>query len=94
MDQPGATSNEPTRVLGTFLRDVIRLNPSTFRVFGPDETASNRLDAVFEVTNRAFAGEILPGDDHLAAEGRVLEVLSEHLCQGWLEGYLLTGDAA
>ena len=88
---PGATMSEATRVLGTFLRDVIRRNPNNFRLFGPDETASNRLDAVFEVTERAFAGEILPGDDHVAPSGRVLEVLSEHLCQGWLEGYLLTG---
>ena len=89
--RPGATSNEPTRVLGTMLRDVIRRNPHTFRLFGPDETTSNRLDAVFEATNRVFEAERLPGDDHLAAEGRVIEVLSEHLCQGWLEGYLLTG---
>ena len=91
VDKPGASSSEPTRVLGAFLRDVIRRNPSAFRLFGPDETMSNRLDAVFEVTDRAFEGEILPGDDHLAREGRVVEVLSEHLCQGWLEGYLLTG---
>jgi xylulose-5-phosphate/fructose-6-phosphate phosphoketolase len=88
---PGAGSHEPTRVLGAYLRDVIRLNPTNFRLFGPDETTSNRLDAVFEVTARAFQGDIVPGDDHLAPEGRVLEVLSEHLCQGWLEGYLLTG---
>jgi xylulose-5-phosphate/fructose-6-phosphate phosphoketolase len=88
---PGATMSEATRVLGTFLRDVIRHNPSNFRLFGPDETVSNRLDAVFEVTERAFAGEIFPGDEHVAPSGRVLEVLSEHLCQGWLEGYLLTG---
>ena len=78
-------------MLGTWLRDVVRDNPSTFRVFGPDETASNRLDALFEVTDRAWMGEIRPGDDHLAPTGRVMEVLSEHLCQGWLEGYLLTG---
>jgi len=91
VDKPGGSSSEPTRVLGAFLRDVIRRNPSTFRLFGPDETTSNRLDAVFEVTDRAFEGEILPGDDHIAPEGRVVEVLSEHLCQGWLEGYLLTG---
>jgi xylulose-5-phosphate/fructose-6-phosphate phosphoketolase len=89
--EPGATSSEPTRVLGALLRDVIRRNPDAFRLFGPDETTSNRLDAVFEATNRVFEGEILPGDDHLAAQGRVVEVLSEHLCQGWLEGYLLTG---
>jgi xylulose-5-phosphate/fructose-6-phosphate phosphoketolase len=88
---PGATRSEATRVLGGFLRDIIRRNPSTFRLFGPDETSSNRLDAVFEVTDRTFEGQILPGDEHLASSGRVLEVLSEHLCQGWLEGYLLTG---
>jgi len=70
---------------------VIRRNPRRFRLFGPDETLSNRLDAVFEATDRAFAGEILPGDEFLAHEGRVIEVLSEHLCEGWLEGYLLTG---
>ena len=88
---PATSTSEATRVLGTWLRDVIRDNPSTFRVFGPDETASNRLDALFEVTDRGWMGEIRPGDDHLAPAGRVLEVLSEHLCQGWLEGYLLTG---
>ena len=88
---PGSTSSEATRVLGTFLRDVIEYNPDTFRLFGPDETASNRLGAAFEVTNRAFNAEIIPGDEHLAPDGRVMEVLSEHLCQGWLEGYLLTG---
>jgi xylulose-5-phosphate/fructose-6-phosphate phosphoketolase len=91
VESPGAASHEPTRVLGAFLRDVIRRNPTRFRLFGPDETVSNRLDAVFEATDRAFAGEILPGDDHVAPRGRVVEVLSEHLCQGWLEGYLLTG---
>ena len=89
--RPGATTSEATRVLGRYLRDVIVRNPTTFRLFGPDETASNRLDAVFEVTDRAFDGEILPDDDHLAPGGRVMEVLSEHLCEGWLEGYLLTG---
>jgi xylulose-5-phosphate/fructose-6-phosphate phosphoketolase len=78
-------------VLGGFLRDVIRLNPENFRLFGPDETASNRLGAVFEATDRAWLAERLDGDDHLAPDGRVLEILSEHLCQGWLEGYLLTG---
>jgi xylulose-5-phosphate/fructose-6-phosphate phosphoketolase len=88
---PGATTSEATRVLGTWLRDVIRDNPATFRLFGPDETNSNRLNAVFEVTDRAWMAETLPGDDHLAPDGRVMEVLSEHLCQGWLEGYLLTG---
>jgi len=90
---PGGTISEATRVMGTFLRDVIELNGDqrNFRIFGPDETASNRLDAVFEATNRVFTGEILPTDDHLSPDGRVMEVLSEHLCQGWLEGYLLTG---
>ncbi|MGW0227223.1 phosphoketolase family protein [Actinopolymorpha singaporensis] len=88
---PGASTSEPTRVLGTWLRDVIRDNPTTFRMFGPDETASNRLSAVFEATDRAWDAPVEPGDDHLAPDGRVMEVLSEHLCQGWLEGYLLTG---
>jgi xylulose-5-phosphate/fructose-6-phosphate phosphoketolase len=88
---PGGSSAEATRVLGRFLRDVIKRNPDNFRLFGPDETNSNRLDAVFEVTDRAFDATTLPGDDHLAPDGRVMEVLSEHLCQGWLEGYLLTG---
>jgi xylulose-5-phosphate/fructose-6-phosphate phosphoketolase len=80
-------------VLGTFLRDTLRMDAErrTLRIFGPDETASNRLGAVFEVTDRAWEAEILPTDDHLAPGGRVMEVLSEHLCQGWLEGYLLTG---
>jgi xylulose-5-phosphate/fructose-6-phosphate phosphoketolase len=89
--QPGVNSNEATRVLGTWFRDVIATNPDNFRLFGPDETASNRLGAVFESTDRAFDGETFPTDDHLAPDGRVMEVLSEHLCQGWLEGYLLTG---
>ncbi len=88
---PGATEDEATRVLGTFLRDVVAENPTSFRVFGPDETASNRLQALFEVTDRTWGAEIRPGDDHLASDGRVMEVLSEHQCQGWLEGYLLTG---
>jgi xylulose-5-phosphate/fructose-6-phosphate phosphoketolase len=90
---PGATDAEATRVMGTFLRDVIAKNSDlrNFRLFGPDETTSNRLNSVFEVTNRVFTGEILPTDDHLSPDGRVMEVLSEHLCQGWLEGYLLTG---
>ena len=88
---PTASNSEPTRVLGAFLRDVISANPENFRIMGPDETASNRLGAVFEVTNRAWEAERLPTDDHLAPDGRVMEVLSEHLCQGWLEGYLLTG---
>jgi xylulose-5-phosphate/fructose-6-phosphate phosphoketolase len=88
---PGTTSSEATRVLGGFLRDVIRNNPSSFRLFGPDETASNRLQAVFETTKRQWEAEILPTDEDLAPVGRVIEVLSEHQCQGWLEGYLLTG---
>jgi xylulose-5-phosphate/fructose-6-phosphate phosphoketolase len=91
--EPARTSSEATRVLGAFLLDVVRGNaePGNFRIFGPDETASNRLGAVFEATDRAWEAEILPTDDHLAPDGRVMEVLSEHLCQGWLEGYLLTG---
>jgi len=91
--KPGATRAEATRILGNMLRDVMKLNMESrnFRVFGPDETASNRLGALFEVTNRMSAAEILPTDDHVAPDGRVMEVLSEHLCQGWLEGYLLTG---
>jgi xylulose-5-phosphate/fructose-6-phosphate phosphoketolase len=88
---PGRTVAEPTRVLGRWLRDVIARNPRTFRIMGPDETASNRLSAVFEATDRAWMGELVPGDDNLAPDGRVMEVLSEHLCQGWLEGYTLTG---
>jgi xylulose-5-phosphate/fructose-6-phosphate phosphoketolase len=88
---PASTTSEATRVLGQFLRDVVARNPRTFRLMGPDETASNRLAAVFEATDRAWDAQTLPGDDHLAADGRVMEVLSEHLCQGWLEGYLLTG---
>ncbi|MGC8635309.1 MAG: phosphoketolase family protein [Candidatus Limnocylindrales bacterium] len=91
VDRPGTSRAEATRVLGTFLRDVIARNPRTFRLFGPDETASNRLNAVFEVTDRQFDGAHLPTDDHVAPQGRVMEVLSEHQCQGWLEGYLLTG---
>ena len=91
VDAPGRASGESTRVLGAYLRDVIRANSSNFRLFGPDETESNRLSAVFETTDRQFAGEILPTDEHQAPEGRVMEVLSEHQCQGWLEGYLLTG---
>jgi xylulose-5-phosphate/fructose-6-phosphate phosphoketolase len=88
---PGDTIAEATRVLGRYLRDVIRLNPTNFRLFGPDETTSNRLDDVFAVTNRTWTEAILPTDDHLALDGRVMEVLSEHQCEGWLEGYLLTG---
>jgi len=89
--KPGTELAEATRVLGTMLRDVIQENRENFRIMGPDETASNRLSAVFDVTDRVFMGEILPTDEHLSAEGRVMEILSEHLCQGWLEGYLLTG---
>ncbi|MGW0434806.1 phosphoketolase family protein [Micromonospora sp. NPDC003197] len=89
--EPGATVVGATGVLGGWVRDVIAANPDRFRLFAPDEVASNRLGAAFEVTDRCFVGAIEPGDDHLAPDGRVLEVLSEHLCQGWLEGYLLTG---
>lgn len=90
---PGTTEAEAPRAMGAFLRDLIRLNESNrnFRIMGPDETASNRLDAVFEATDRVFEGEILASDDHIAHHGRVMEILSEHICQGWLEGYLLTG---
>jgi xylulose-5-phosphate/fructose-6-phosphate phosphoketolase len=91
VDRPAAGSSSATGVLGAFLRDIIVRNPATFRIMGPDETASNRLQAVFETTDRAWDARTLPGDDHLAPDGRVMEVLSEHLCQGWLEGYLLTG---
>jgi xylulose-5-phosphate/fructose-6-phosphate phosphoketolase len=87
----GAPVAEATRVLGAFLRDVVRMNPQTFRIFGPDETASNRLDAVFEATDKQWNAAVEPVDEHLARSGRVMEVLSEHQCQGWLEGYLLTG---
>ena len=89
--KPGGVNGEATRTQGEFIRDVIKLNPFNFRVFSPDETASNRWGAVFEVTNRCSTAAILPGDDHVAADGRVMEMLSEHQCQGWLEGYLLTG---
>jgi xylulose-5-phosphate/fructose-6-phosphate phosphoketolase len=88
---PAQGSSEPTRVLGVFLRDVVARNRDSFRIMGPDETASNRLSAVFEATDRTWVAKTEPGDDHLAPEGQVMEVLSEHLCQGWLEGYLLTG---
>jgi xylulose-5-phosphate/fructose-6-phosphate phosphoketolase len=91
VEEPGAGVSEATRVLGAFLRDIIERNPSSFRLIGPDETASNRLGAVFEVTDRVWEASRTPGDEHLAPDGRVMEVLSEHLCQGWLEGYLLTG---
>lgn len=93
VSEPGQVAGEGTRVMGQFLRDVMKRNleQKNFRVFGPDETASNRWGALFEVTNRAWLGSTLPEDDHLAADGRVMEILSEHTCQGWLEGYLLTG---
>jgi xylulose-5-phosphate/fructose-6-phosphate phosphoketolase len=90
---PGTTRAEATRVLGEFLRDVIKLNwdGRNFRVFGPDETASNRLTHLFDITDRVSTAEILKTDEHISPDGRVMEVLSEHQCQGWLEGYLLTG---
>src|SRR3989440_1880122 len=89
--KPATTSSEATRILGTYLRDVVKANPDNFRIMGPDETVSNRLGAVLEATGRAWDAEVVPGDDHLASDGRVMEVLSEHMCEGWLEGYLLTG---
>ena len=91
--KPGRVIAEATRVLGFFLRDVMKENMDSgnFRVFGPDETASNRLNALFEVTDRTWMDHTIPEDDHLSADGRVMEILSEHTCQGWLEGYLLTG---
>jgi xylulose-5-phosphate/fructose-6-phosphate phosphoketolase len=90
---PGAESAESVRVMGKFLRDIMKANEDqrNFRIMGPDETASNRLDAVYEATDKVFTGEIIATDDHLSDDGRVMEVLSEHQCQGWLEGYLLTG---
>jgi xylulose-5-phosphate/fructose-6-phosphate phosphoketolase len=90
---PGSISAEATRLMGQFLRDVMKWNMDAhnFRVMGPDETNSNRLGALFEVTDRAWMAQTLPEDDHLSTEGRVMEILSEHTCQGWLEGYLLTG---
>jgi xylulose-5-phosphate/fructose-6-phosphate phosphoketolase len=91
VDAPGAVDAEATHVVGMFLRDVMRDNATNFRLVGPDETSSNRLDAVFEVTDRVFVGESSPFDEHISPSGRVMEVLSEHQCQGWLEGYLLTG---
>jgi xylulose-5-phosphate/fructose-6-phosphate phosphoketolase len=88
---PGQVVAEAPRKLGEFLRDIIKLNPTTFRLFCPDETNSNRLNAVFEATDRCSVAETIPIDDHVSADGRVMEVLSEHCCEGWLEGYLLTG---
>ena len=93
VDKPGATMHEPTRILGEMLEQVMAdtAQRRDFRLVGPDETASNRLQAVYGATGKAWQGEVLPVDEHLARDGRVLEILSEHLCQGWLEGYLLTG---
>ncbi|CAN5268649.1 phosphoketolase family protein [soil metagenome] len=93
VDSPGSVRAEATRVMGLLVRDVMKLNmaASNFRLFGPDETASNRLDAVFDVTGKEWMAETREVDVHLSRDGRVMEVLSEHLCQGWLEGYLLTG---
>lgn len=90
---PGALFKESTLIMGAFLRDVMKLNwdKRNFRIFGPDETASNHLSALFDITDRTSTAEILKKDDHISPDGRVMEVLSEHLCQGWLEGYLLTG---
>jgi len=88
---PGTVDAEATRVQGQFVRDVMKLNPDNFRVFSPDETTSNRWGAIFEVTNRCSTAEIISLDDHVAPDGRVMEMLSEHQCEGWLEGYLLTG---
>ena len=88
---PGVVTAESTRVLGYLLRDIIKTNPHNFRIMGPDETSSNRLQAVFEVTGRVSTAKILPNDENVSPDGRVMEVLSEHMCEGWLEGYLLTG---
>ncbi len=89
--KPGSELGQATRTQGEFIRDVIKNNPTNFRVFSPDETSSNRWNAVFEVTDRCSTAEILDDDDHVAPDGRVMEILSEHQCEGWLEGYLLTG---
>jgi len=93
VERPGQPVSEATRILGRYLRDVMKLNLETrnFRIFGPDETASNRLDGVLDVTGKTWEAGILPVDEHLSPDGRVMEVLSEHMCEGWLEGYLLTG---
>ena len=93
VSEPGTTIGEATRVMGALIRDVMKLNwdQRNYRVFGPDETASNRLTHLFDITDRDSTAEIYPSDDHISPDGRVMEVLSEHLCQGWLEGYLLTG---
>jgi xylulose-5-phosphate/fructose-6-phosphate phosphoketolase len=91
--KPGSVKTEATRVLGKFLRDVMKLNldKHNFRLFGPDETASNRLEAVYEVSGKEWMADVEEVDVNLSVKGRVMEVLSEHLCEGWLEGYLLTG---
>jgi xylulose-5-phosphate/fructose-6-phosphate phosphoketolase len=93
VSKPGTETAESAKVLGAFLRDVMKQNleHANFRVFGPDETASNRLDAVYQATDKVWMEPVLPVDEHLSPNGRVMEVLSEHMCQGWLEGYLLTG---
>src|SRR5665647_2715904 len=93
VSKPGTIKSEATVIMGAFLRDVMKLNweKRNFRIFGPDETSSNRLSKLFDITERTSTAEILESDDHISADGRVMEVLSEHLCQGWLEGYLLTG---
>ncbi|MCU0785527.1 MAG: phosphoketolase family protein [Verrucomicrobia bacterium] len=91
VSKPGSVVAEATRVQGQFIRDVMKMNPKNFRVFSPDETASNRWGSVFEITDRCSTAEILPTDEHVSPDGRVMEMLSEHQCEGWLEGYLLTG---
>jgi xylulose-5-phosphate/fructose-6-phosphate phosphoketolase len=91
VEEPGGMTAEATRVLGQWLTEVVRANPQNFRIFGPDETASNRLDAVYQMTDKQWDARVEPVDEHLAPSGRVVEMLSEHQCQGWLEGYLLTG---
>jgi xylulose-5-phosphate/fructose-6-phosphate phosphoketolase len=91
LPKPGAVDASATRIQGAYLRDVMKKNPDNFRVVSPDETSSNRWDALFEVTDRCFMAPLEKGDDHVAPDGRVMEMLSEHQCQGWLEGYLLTG---
>ncbi len=91
VSRPGSVEAEATRIQGQFVRDVLKANPTNFRIVSPDETASNRWNAVFEVSNRCLTAEIMANDEHIAPDGRIMEVLSEHMCQGWLEGYLLTG---
>lgn len=93
VSSPGTETAEATRIMGAFIRDIMKLNwdARNYRVFGPDETASNRLTHVFDITDRMSSAEIIKTDDHVSSDGRVMEILSEHLCQGWLEGYLLTG---